>query len=572
MKLFRTRSLQYLSIFLFAIGTILVSCNKQPNPEHQYGKIAEKGMVVSAHPEASRIGKEILQKGGNAVDAACAVELALAVSYPVAGNIGGGGFMVIRFDDGVFASVDYREKAPALASKNMYLDENNDVVPGLSTDSHLAVGVPGTVSGVLAAHSKYGKLDFKEIIQPSVDLAVKGFPVTEKQAGRLNNYKNTFLRVNDHSIPFVKEEDWMAGDTLRQPELAHTLELIRDHGAEGFYSGETAEEIIRQMEKGNGLITFEDLENYQAVWRKPLTGNYKDYEIISMAPPSSGGIALLQLLGMTEPFSIDTAGFHDAQTIHLMVEAEKRVYADRAEFLGDPDHYSVPVDELLDNVYIRDRMNDYSSKKATPSENIRHGQPTPPESEETTHYSIVDPFGNAVAGTTTLNRGYGTKIVVEGAGFFLNNEMDDFSSKPGFPNSFGLVGGEANSIQPEKRMLSSMTPTILEKDGELYMVLGSPGGSTIITSVFQTILNVVDHGMTMQEAVASSRFHHQWLPDHISYEKNSLSDSLVLLLQNMGHKMQERNSIGRVDAILRREDGSLEAGADPRGDDTAEGF
>lgn len=572
MKTFKLALHQYVPIVMLFIGILLISCNKQTVQKHQYGKIVKNGMVVSAHPEASRIGKEILQKGGNAIDAACAVELALAVSYPVAGNIGGGGFMVIRFEDGAIASVDYREKAPAGANKNMYLDENNDVVPGLSTDSHLAVGVPGTVSGVLTTHSKYGKLDFKEIIQPSVDLAVKGFPVTEKQAGRLNYYKNTFLRVNDHPIAFVKEEDWMAGDTLRQPMLANTLELIRDHGVEGFYSGETAKKIVNQMEKGDGLISLDDLKSYQAVWRKPVTGNYKDYKIISMAPPSSGGIALLQLLGMTEPFSIETTGFLEAQTIHLMVEAEKRVYADRAEFLGDPDHYSIPVDDLIDNVYIRDRMNDYSFENATPSENIRHGQPTPPESEETTHYSIVDPFGNAVAGTTTLNRGYGTKIVVEGAGFFLNNEMDDFSSKPGFPNSFGLVGGEANSIQPGKRMLSSMTPTIIEKDDELFMVLGSPGGSTIITSVFQTILNVVDHKMTMQEAVASSRFHHQWLPDHISYEKNSLSDSLVLLLQNMGHKMQERNSIGRVDAILRREDGSLEAGADPRGDDTAEGF
>lgn len=558
------------TVILMAI--MLYSCNSQPIQEHSYGVIANNAMVVSAHPEASRIGKEIMQSGGNAIDAACAVELALAVSYPAAGNIGGGGFMVIRFDDGTVASIDYREKAPAGASKNMYLDENSEVIPGLSTDSHLAVGVPGTVMGISTAQAKYGKLEFREIVQPSIDLAALGFPVTKSQASSFNNYKKIFIEANDYPIAFVKDEEWQEGDTLKQPDLAHTLELIRDQGAIGFYTGETAQKIVNQMEKGGGLISYQDLENYNAVWREPLTGNYKNHKVISMPPPSSGGVALLQLLAMTEPYSIEKSAFMDAQTIHLMVEAEKRVYADRAEFLGDPDHYAVPVEGLINREYIHNRMSDYSVDKATPSTDIAHGDPLGSESEETTHYSIVDSEGNAVAGTTTLNRGFGSKIVVKNAGFFLNNEMDDFSSKPGFPNSYGLVGGEANSIQPDKRMLSSMTPTILEKDGKLFLVVGSPGGSTIITSVFQTIINVVDHDMSMQEAVSAKRFHHQWLPDYISYEKNAFSDSLILVLQEMGHNFKERYSIGRVDAILKRKDGTLEGGADPRGDDTADGY
>ncbi len=572
MKTFKIFFNRLLIPVLFCISFLLISCSSQPVQEHEYGVIAKNGMVVSAHPEASRIGREILQKGGNAIDAACAVELALAVSYPAAGNIGGGGFMVMRFEDGTIASIDYREKAPEGASKNMYLDENNNVIPGLSTDSHLAVGVPGTVMGIYTAHKKFGKLDFKEIVQPSIDLATKGFPVTKSQASSFNYYKEIFTERNDYPIAFVKEEEWVEGDILQQPDLAHTLELIRDRGADGFYSGETAQKLVEQMEKGNGLISAADLENYNAVWREPITGNYKDYKLISMPPPSSGGVALLQLLGMTKPYSVQNMGFLDAQSIHLLVEAEKRAYADRADFLGDPDHYPVPVEGLIDKEYIKARMANYSAELATPSEEISHGNPISGESEETTHYSIVDPFGNAVAGTTTLNRGYGSKIVVKGAGFFLNNEMDDFSSKPGFPNSYGLVGGEANSIQAEKRMLSSMTPTILEKDNELFMVVGSPGGSTIITSVFQTILNVTDHNMSMQEAVSAARFHHQWLPDYISYEKNAFSDSLILVLEHMGHNFRERSSIGRVDAILKRKDGSLEAGADPRGDDTADGF
>ena len=548
-------------IFLFLLSCAFHNSNKREG--------IEKGMVVTAHPEASSIGAEILKKGGNAVDAACAVEFALTVAYPVAGNIGGGGFMVIRLNNGENYALDYREKAPLNGYRDMYLNNDGEVIEGLSTDSHLAVGVPGTVDGILKAHARFGKLDFKDIIQPAIDIAKNGFPVTEKQAKRLNAYKDIFTGTNREPVAFVKQTKWKQGDILKQPELAKTLELIRDFGRDGFYGGQTADKIVEQMRNNNGLINHQDLENYNSVWREPITGLYRGVKVISMPPPSSGGIALMQLLSMVEPYPLAKWNWHDAKTIHLMVEAERRVYADRAEFLGDPDFYKVPTKELLNKEYLKQRMANFNPNKATPSENIKHGNPIAKESEETTHYSIADKFGNAVAVTTTLNRGYGSKIVVKGAGFLLNNEMDDFSSKPGFPNSYGLVGGDANAIQPEKRMLSSMTPTILEKDGKLFMVVGSPGGSTIITSVFQTVVNVIDYGMGMQEAVTAPRFHSQWLPDLLYYEKGGLPDSLKNQLKQMGHKLKERSSIGRVDAILCRPNGFFEGGADHRGDDVA---
>ena len=561
----------------FVPGTLILlllagwGCQQKPVQKRKTGLLAMQGMVVSAHPEASAIGKQILSEGGNAVDAACAVQFALAVSYPVAGNIGGGGFMVIRLNNGEVATLDYREKAPLLAGRDMYLDKNGEVVPGLSTLSPLAAGVPGAVDGMVIAHKKFGKLDFTSIIQPSIDIARTGFPVTEKQAGRLNRAKEVFLKWNRQPISFVKNEDWKKGDTLRQLELAHTLELIRDHGRAGFYEGETANRIVEQMAHDTGLISQKDLDAYHSVWRAPVTGNYRGYKVISMAPPSSGGVAILQIFKMIEPYPLSSWGWNSIRTVHLVVEAEKRAYADRAEFLGDPGYYDVPQNGLLNQDYLKSRMSGFSMEKATPSEQIRHGDPLPYESKETTHFSVVDAEGNAVAVTTTLNRGFGNRIVVSGAGFLLNDEMDDFSSKPGVPNSFGLVGGEANSIQPGKRMLSSMTPTILEKDHQLFMVVGSPGGSTIITSVLQTIMNVVDHGMSMQDAVDAGRYHHQWLPDYISYEKDALDENTITELKKMGHHLKTRSSIGRVDAILKREDGTLEGGADPRGDDTAEG-
>ncbi len=557
------------AILIFTVISILIFACSSSNSVKK--ESVGQGMVVSAHPEASKIGAEVMKRGGNAVDAACATEFALAVTYPVAGNIGGGGFMVIRMNDGKTYTLDYREKAPLRGHRDMYLDDEGKVIKELSLDSHLAVGVPGTVDGIIRAHTRFGKLAFRDVIQPAIDLARNGFPITAKQAGRLNSYKESFLKMNDHKVVFVKDDLWKEGDILKQPELAHTLELIRDKGRDGFYKGETAEALTEQMKKHKGLITQKDLDEYRSVWRVPVTGNYKNYTIISMPPPSSGGVALMQLLGMTELYPVKEWGWHDVKTVHLMIEAERRVYADRAEFLGDPDFYKVTVKGLLDPSYLKERMANFDPEKATPSSEIKHGEPAGAESEETTHYSVVDSEGNAVAVTTTLNRGYGTKIVVEGAGFLLNNEMDDFSVKPGVPNSYGLVGGEANSIQPGKRMLSSMTPTILEKDGKLFMVVGSPGGSTIITSVFQTILNVVEHGMNMQEAVAASRFHSQWLPDMVYYEKGGFSDSLKQQLETMGHKLKERSSIGRVDAILCLPDGTLEGGADPRGDDVAAG-
>ena len=562
-----------LKFFIFCSFIIfLISCSKQVKHQVVRGEIAEKGMVVTAHPEATKIGLDILKKGGNAVDAAVAIQFGLAVCYPTAGNIGGGGFMVIRFNNGDVDAIDYRETAPSKGYKDMYLDETGNVIDGLSTYNHLAVGVPGTVDGVTKAHKKYGKLSFKEVIQPAIDMARNGFSLTGNQARNLNYHKEAFLKINSVQPAYVNDSTWHMGDILVLEDLANTLELIRNQGRDGFYSGTTADKIVEEMKRGGGLITHEDLANYSTIWRDPIIGNYKDYKIISMSPPSSGGILLVQLLKMVESYPISKWGWNVPKTVHLMVEAERRVYADRAKHLGDSDHYPVPVEGLLDEQYIHDRMNDFSPEKANLSSEIQYGIPLGYESEETTHFSIVDQFGNAVAVTTTLNRGYGTKIVVDRAGFILNNIMDDFSAKPGAPNSYGLVGGEANSIQPDKRMLSSMTPTIIEKNGDLYMVLGSPGGSTIITSVFQTILNVVEHNMNMQEAVNAGRFHHQWLPNVISYEKTAIDSLAIMQLQKMGHEMKIRSSIGRVDAILILPDGKLEGGADPRGDDKAMGL
>jgi len=531
------------------------------------------GMVVSAHPEASVIGARILKEGGNAADAAIATEFALAVCYPQAGNIGGGGLLVFRSADGkTVDGLDYREKAPAAAYRDMYLDDKGDVIEGLSTGTRLASGVPGTVAGMIALHEKYGRLPFKELIQPAIDLAASGFALTESQAKSLNAMKRIFTERNLNPISFVKEEEWKEGDILVQPELAATLELIRDKGYEGFYGGINADLIVEEMKRGNGVVTHEDLANYSAKWRTPVRSGYRQFGIISMAPPSSGGTALIQLLRIAEKYPLSDWGYATPRSVHLMVEAERRVYADRAEYLGDPDFINVPVESLIDSQYLENRMADFIPGMATPSSEIFAGTITGYEGEETTHYSIVDNEGNAVAATTTLNSGYGNCVVVSGAGFFLNNQMDDFSSKPGYANIYGLVGGEANSIQPGKRMLSSMTPTIVEREGKLYMVVGSPGGSTIITSVFQTILNVTDFGMDIKQAVDAGRFHHQWLPDEISVEKGAFDQGLFDELERYGHKISVRNSIGRVDAIRVLPDGRLEGGADRRGDDTAAGY
>jgi len=535
--------------------------------------VSDSAMVVSAHPLASKIGLDILKNGGNAVDAAIAVQFALAVVHPSAGNIGGGGFMVLRTKEGVTSTLDYRESAPAQSSTTMFLDEQGNVKEGLSTKSHLASGVPGTVAGLAEAHGRYGKLPWATLVQPAIDLAHIGFVLTEKEAGGLNRIQEDLKKNNTILPSFLLRDQWKTGDSIRTVDLGYALERIRDYGVAGFYEGKTADDIVAEMKRGNGLITHEDLKNYKAVWRDALIGYYKDYKIISMAPPSSGGIALIQLLKAIEPYPLKKMGHNSSESIHLITEAERRVYADRATHLGDPDFTTVPVPQLIDADYIRERMTTFNEKHATLSTSIKAGTLPGYESEQTTHLSIVDQQGNAVAVTTTLNGSYGSRIIVAGSGFLLNNEMDDFSVKPGHPNMFGAVGGEANKIEPTKRMLSSMTPTILEKKGKLFMVVGTPGGTTIITSVFQTIINVIDYGMSMQEAVSASRTHSQWLPDEIMIEKDALNSRTENKMKDLGHTIRiSPYRWGRVDAILIRPDGKLEAGADPRGDDTATGY
>ncbi len=534
--------------------------------------ITDSGMVVSAHPESSRIGVATLRKGGNAIDAAVATEFALAVCYPEAGNIGGGGFMLVRTADGRTDLIDYREKAPLNASQDMYLDASGNVVEGLSTDTHMASGVPGTVDGMVNIHSKYGVLPFRDVIQPAIDLARKGFPLTEGQAADFNSNRQNFISRNITPPAFVKDTPWITGDTLRQQSLALTLERIRDGGRDGFYSGTTARLIVKEMQRGNGIITRRDLSEYRASFRDPITDKYRGYLIISASPPSGGGIVLLQILGMIEPYNLKGTGFHTWQSVHLITEAERRAFADRSQLLGDPDFIGIPVDDLLSDGYLASRMSSFRSDSASLSSAISPGSPAAVVSEETTHYSVADCMGNAVAATTTLNGTFGSSIVVDSAGFLMNNQMDDFSIKPGVPNMYGLVGGEANSIKPGKRMLSSMTPVIVEKDGRLFMVAGSPGGSTIPTSVLQVIINVIDYGMNIRQAVDTGRFHHQWLPDYLSYENNSLDTVTLMNLQNMGHSLRKRSSLGRVNAIMILPDGKKASGADRRGNNSAFGY
>ena len=536
---------------LSIVLVLIFACNTNVTQNKIEEEVADSGMVVSAHPAASKIGVEILNLGGNAVDAAVATGFALAVCYPSAGNIGGGGFMVFRFQDGRTTTIDYREKAPLKGNRDMFLDSLNEVVEDMSLFTHAASGVPGSVDGMIEAHRKYGNLPFEQVIQPAIDLAKNGFYVAEKQADKLNSRREYFVKLNKNAPVFVKDTGhWQEGDILIQKDLAKTLKLIKKKGRDGFYKGETADKIVAEMKKGNGFITHEDLENYHSVWREPIVGDYKGYKIISMGPPSSGGIALVQLLKMVEAYPLQDWPANDINTIHLMAEAERRVYADRATHLGDKDYYPVPIKQLFDANYLKGRMENFNSEKASLSKEIQAGSFAVKESEETTHYSVVDKWGNAVSVTTTLNGSYGSRIVVSGAGFLLNNEMDDFSIKPGYPNMYGLVGGEANAIEAGKRMLSSMTPTIVEKDSKLFMVVGSPGGSTIITSVFQNIINVVDKKMGMQESVSAPRFHHQWLPDQIYYEEGSFSTELLNELEKKGHQLKGRDPIGRVDAIL----------------------
>lgn len=560
------------NVLLFILLFLSASCRTYNLDEK--GLVTDKAMVVTAHPFASKAGVEILLKGGNAIDAAIAVEFALAVVYPEAGNIGGGGFMIIRLKDGETDALDYREKAPAAASRNMYLNEEGELIEDLSVKGHLGAGVPGTVDGMVKAHEKYGSLPWEVLVQPAIDLAEEGFPLTEKEAEKLNEYQGEFIKYSTTRPDFILKDDWEEGDTIRMKSLAETLTLIRNNKRAGFYDGLTAKRIVAEMNRGNGIISMEDLANYHSVWREPVTGSFKEkFRVISMPPPSAGGIGLIQLLKITEDYPLDEWGWNSTKAVHLMTEAERRVYADRAVHLADPAYYDVPREELQKKEYLRKRMKGFSPDDATRSKDVNPGKPLDNESPKTTHYSIVDQYGNAVSVTTTLNSSFGSKVIVGEAGFFINNQMNDFSIKPGEPNQYGVVHGEANTIEPGKRMLSSMTPTIVEKNDSLFMVVGTPGGPTIITTIYQTVLNVTVHDMPMQGAVNAPRFHHQWKPDWILAELGSFNLGTSLKLWWMGHRIVPAiYGIGRTEAIRVLPDGKLEGGADPRGDDTAAGF
>ena len=533
------------------------------------------GVVASRSPLASDVGIEVMKAGGNAIDAAVAVGFALAVTYPSAGNLGGGGFMLIRLANGDVVANDHRETAPAQASRDMYLDEDGELIAGLSTASHLAVGVPGTVAGLLDALAAYGTLPRETVLAPAVNLAKDGFPLPADLAAQFERQRERFARHPASLRKFTKPGDkpYQVGDTFRQSDLAATLERIAKNGRASFYGGRNADLIVAEMHRGNGLITHQDLMAYRSVWRSPIHGTYRGYEILSMPPPSSGGALLVQMLNMLEPFDINALGSGQPATAHLMIEAERRAYADRAQHLGDPDFYDVPLAMLTDKDYARERFGDFEPDLATRSESVGAGVPWPEESAETTHVSVIDRAGNAVAYTTTLNHGYGSKIVVDGAGFLLNNEMDDFSAKENTANTYGLIGREANAIAPRKRMLSSMTPTIVLKDAEPVFVTGSPGGSTIITTVLQVLVNAIDHGMSLEDAVAAPRLHHQWLPDRVVFEQGALSPEAQSTLAELGHinLAQIAFRIGDANSAMRIGE-RLIGVSDPRNPGGAAGF
>jgi gamma-glutamyltranspeptidase / glutathione hydrolase len=537
----------------------------------------EHGMVASRSMLASQVGADIMRGGGNAIDATVATAFALAVTYPAAGNLGGGGFMLIRLADGRVVSNDHREKAPAAAQRDMYLDKDGNVVPGLSTNSHLAVGVPGSVAGLLDALARYGTLSRQKVIAPAIKLAKDGYVLNYDLAREFQDTAEQFRQYPGSAKVFLQKNDgapYGEGDLFRQPDLARTLELISAKGRDGFYGGKTAALIVAEMQRGGGLITADDLRNYNSVWREPIEGQYRGQRIFSMAPPSSGGVLLVQMLNMLEPFDLRGLGYGSAAAIHLMVEAERRAYADRAEYLGDPDFYTVPIAELTSKAYAKRRFADFDPNHASTSASIGPGQ-LGHESPQTTHVSVMDAAGNSVALTTTLNLSFGCKIVVDGAGFLLNNEMDDFSSRENTPNAFGLIGREANAIAPGKRMLSSMTPTIVvDPNGKTMLVTGSPGGSTIITTVLQVIVNVLDHQMDVADAVSLPRFHHQWLPDRVVYEPYGISPDTLKILRQQGYMfvplpwgrgIGDANSVMRVGEVLFGE-------ADPREQGGAAGF
>ena len=555
-----------------AIVFLCIIQYSQAKPEY-----AKNGMVVSSSRLASEAGVNILKKGGNAIDAAVATGFALAVTYPQAGNIGGGGFLVAHMAYGESFSLDFREMAPSMAHRDMYLDDSSNVVPGLSLYSHLAAGTPGSVDGLLKIWRDHGSgnISLRQLLLPAIQLAERGFPISYGFAQVLNIFYDFFINDDGAKAVFIKKngEPWRAGDKLVQRDLARTLKLISRKGRAGFYEGKTAQLIEREMAEGNGFITKDDLDNYHSVYRTVITGNFKDLDIISMSPPSSGGVLLIQMLNMLEQYPLDTLGWNSSDYIHLLTEIERRAYADRAEHMGDPDFWEVPVSMLVSKEYAFERIQNISMEKATKSSVVKAGDPLAYESRETTHYSVIDKNGNAVSVSTTLNTGFGCGVLVEGAGFFLNNEMDDFSAKPGIPNIFGLIGNEANAIQPYKRPLSSMTPTIVLKNGEPFLIIGTPGGSTIITTVMQIILNVAIHGMDIQEAVSVPRIHSQWFPDAIIVEERSLSKDVEQNLINRGHTIRPYrwSTIGQANGIMIGEKGFY-GGADPRGENATEGY
>ena len=549
-------------LFYFSVVILLISCEN---------KTYKNGMVVSAKHEASKVGIDILKKGGNAFDAMIATDLALAVVYPNAGNLGGGGFMVYRLSDGKNGTLDFREKAPINSKVDMYLNNDNEVIKGLSLNGALAVGVPGTIAGLFEIHDKFGTIPINELFQPAIDLANNGYRLTKKQVNTINNYKELILKLNDSIELFNKT--FKKNDLFINKALAKTLTTISKNGVDEFYKGEIANTLSSYIIEKGGIITKEDFALYKPVWRESLELKYKNLNIITMGPPSSGGIVLGQILQMIENYNLNELGHNSEQYIQLLVEAEKLSFADRSKYLGDPDFNYIPTKELLNKDYLKSRFKSFSFNNAQPSKSISPGELLINESNETTHYSIVDNFGNAVSVTTTLNGNYGSKLISSELGFFLNNEMDDFSIKPGSPNMYGLIGGKTNSIEPEKRMLSSMTPTIVELNGKLSMVLGSPGGPTIITSVLQTLLNFYEFEYDMQESVDASRFHHTWLPDKIFYEKNTFSKMVKDNLLNKGYTLNPNYStIGRVDAIHIDENKIFYGGEDKRGDDKSIGY
>ena len=569
----KTKNRLDIKFLLIIILQLYVGC--ESNPVH-----GKNGMVVSTNHHASRVGIDIMKMDGNAVDAAVAVGFALAVTSSSNGNIGGGGFMVTRFTNGKTFTLDYREMAPAKAHRDIYLDENKDVIEGKSLIGHFASGIPGSVDGLLKAWRDHGSgnISRSQLLAPAIKLAEDGFDLSHYEANRFNQNKRLLSQHPETKRIFTRNDrKWEKGDIFYQKDLAETLKRIATDGRNGFYKGKTAELIVAEMTKVGGWMTFDDLDNYVSKYRDPIKGSFNEFDIISMGPPSSGGILLVHMLNMfNEIENIDSAlpidlSFNATNYIHVLTEIERRAYADRAEHLGDADFWNVPVDMLLSQSYAKERVSNIDLSHATSSQDVKYGFSPIKESEETTHYSVVDKDGNAVSVTTTINYGYGSGVTITGGGFLMNNEMDDFSSKPGVPNIFGLLGNEANAIEPMKRPLSSMTPTIILKHGKPYLILGTPGGATIITTVLQNILNVVKHNMNIKEAVSSPRFHSQWQPDVIYYEENTLTSAIIGALKSRGHHMEIRGKIGEANGIMINEKGYW-GGADSRGENTAIGY